>query len=166
MNYALDNLYEPDAFPQIVLSGINDGQNVGLIPPGGFLSQVSGTIGAAKTAARRGVPALASSQGDGDPVDFPTGVAEVMMWLSENRTLIADTNLETDIILSLNIPSCNTGMIRNPLVPLDVALATENPNNFVITGPQDCEAEGVDPDDDVSAFFTGWVTLSEVPTTD
>ena len=46
--YALDNLY-PNEPPHVVLSGINEGQNVGNIM--GLLSQVSGTVGAAKTAA-------------------------------------------------------------------------------------------------------------------
>jgi len=66
--YALENLY-PDAPPHVVLSGINEGQNVGDIS-GGLLSQISGTVGAAKTAACADVPALASSQGDGETVDF------------------------------------------------------------------------------------------------
>jgi len=162
VNYALDNLY-PDDPPDVVLSGINDGQNVGNLPPAGLLSQISGTVGAAKTAARRGVPALASSQGDGDPVDFPAGVPEVLLWLSEHRAALAEGSVPTTNIDSLNIPSRNQGSIRNPLKPLEVPLATENPNNFLLIGPQDCEREGVELDTDVNAFFTGWVTLTQVP---
>lgn len=163
VNYALDNLYPSGEGPDVVLSGINDGQNVGNVGPNGFLSQVSGTVGAAKTAARRGVPALASSQGDGDPVDFAAGVPEVLLWLSEHRAALAEGTVTTSSIDSLNIPSCNPGSIRNPLEPLEVPLATENPNDYPLTGTQDCEAVGVDPDTDVNAFFTGWVTLTEVP---
>ncbi|MDH3200486.1 MAG: 5'/3'-nucleotidase SurE [Myxococcales bacterium] len=166
VNYALDNLYPANEPPDVVLSGINDGQNVGNVTINGqpgFLSQISGTIGAAKTAARRGVPALASSQGDGDPVDFPAGVAEVLLWLSEHRDALAEGSVSTTSIDSLNIPSCDRGSIRNPLEPLEVPLATENPNDFTLSGLQDCEAVGIDPDTDVNAFFTGWVTLSEVP---
>ncbi len=167
VNYALDNLYPANEPPDVVLSGINDGQNVGNVTIGGmpgFLSQRSGTIGAAKTAARRGVPALASSQGDGRTVDFPTGVAEVLFWLSEHRAALAEGTVPTTSIDSLNIPSCDQGSIRNPLDPLEVPLATENPNDFVLaTGLQDCEAMGIDPDTDVNAFFTGWVTLSQIP---
>ncbi|MCZ6806160.1 MAG: survival protein SurE [Deltaproteobacteria bacterium] len=163
VNYALDNLYPADEPPDVVLSGINDGQNVGNIGAEGLLSQISGTVGAAKTAARGGVPALASSQGDGDPVDFPAGVAEVLLWLSEHRVALAEGNVSTTNIDSLNIPSCDQGSIRNPLEPLEVPLATENPNGFSLIGSQDCQAEGIDPDTDVNAFFTGWVTLTQVP---
>ena len=163
VNYALDTLYPADDPPDVVLSGINDGQNVGNVGPNGFLSQVSGTVGAAKTAARRGVPALASSQGDADSVDFPAGVAEVLLWLSEHRVALAEGSVSTTSIDSLNIPSCDQGSIRNPLEPLEVPLDTENLNTFPLTGTQNCQAEGIDPDTDVNAFFTGWVTLTEVP---
>ena len=165
VNYALDNLYPQDDPPDVVLSGVNAGQNVGNIGANGFLSQISGTVGAAKTAARRGVPALASSQGDGDDgFDFPAGVGEVLQWLSVNRAAIAEGSLPLATIDSLNIPTCDGSSIRNPLDPLEVPLATENPNSFVLSGTQDCDAIGIDPDTDVDAFFTGYVTLTEVPT--
>lgn len=164
VNYALDNIYPADDPPDVVLSGINDQQNVGNIPPNGFLSQTSGTIGAAKTAAQRGVPALASSAGVGAVVDFPAGVAEVLLWLSEHRDALAEGTVLTATIDSLNIPSCDQGSIRNPLDPLEVPLATDNPNGYPLAvGEQDCEATGVEPDTDINAFFTGWVTLTQVP---
>lgn len=164
--YALDNLYPPDDPPDVVLSGVNAGQNVGNLPPNGFLSQVSGTVGAAKTAARRGVPALASSQGDGNSgFDYVAGVQEVLAWLAANRQAIAEGTLPLTTIDSLNIPTCEGGTtIRNPLEPLPVPLATENPNGFRLLDRQDCDATGIDPDTDINAFFTGWVTLTEVPT--
>jgi 5'-nucleotidase len=163
VNYALDHLYPAGKPAHLVLSGLNRGQNIGNIQPGGLLTQFSGTIGAAKTAARRGVPALACSQGFGDPVDYPAGVDEVMSWLAQNRNALANGSVTTTTIANLNIPSCNVGSIRNPLDPLDVPLATANPNGFSLAGPQDCQAVGVDPDTDVDAFLTGWVTLSPVP---
>ncbi|MEM7135933.1 MAG: 5'/3'-nucleotidase SurE [Myxococcota bacterium] len=166
VNYALDNLYPENDPPDVVLSGINAGQNVGNIGVNGFLSQISGTIGAAKAAARRDVPALASSQGDGagETFDFPAGVDEVLTWLTDNRAAIAAGDLPLSTVPSLNIPTCTSGSIRNPLDPLPVPLATENPNSFPLSGTQDCNAMGIDPDTDVNAFFTGYVTLSDVPT--
>ncbi|MEM8606572.1 MAG: 5'/3'-nucleotidase SurE [Myxococcota bacterium] len=163
VNYALDNLYPADDPPDVVLSGINEGQNVGNLPPVGLLSQISGTVGAAKTAARRGVPALASSQGDGEPFDYPAGVDEVLQWLAVNRTAIAEGTLPIATIDSINIPTCRGSSIRNPLDPLPVPLGTENPNGFVLSGTQDCDAIGIDPDTDINAFFTGYVTITEVP---
>ena len=47
--------------PNVVMSGINTGQNLGP------LTDLSGTIGAARMAAKRGIPAVAFSQGVGDP---------------------------------------------------------------------------------------------------
>ena len=87
--YALENLF-PNGPPHVVLSGINEGQNVGAVPSGqlSFLSGISGTVGAAKTAACLGVPALASSQGqvkENGTVNYPAGLAEVLLWLEANR---------------------------------------------------------------------------------
>lgn len=87
VNYALENLYMADEPPHVVVSGINAGQNVS--EP--IATSVSGTVGAAKTAARSGVPALAASQGgpqQGSNFDFPAGVNAVLGWLSENRAIL------------------------------------------------------------------------------
>ena len=58
-----------DEPPHLVVSGINEGQNIG------ELTELSGTVGAARTGARAGIPALATSQALGDPPDYPTGVS-------------------------------------------------------------------------------------------
>lgn len=160
--YALESLY-PDAPPHVVLSGLNDTQNVGNLGELGALSQVSGTVGGAKTAACLGVPALASSQGEGDTIDFEAGVAEVMRWLADNRAelLAGEVPLEKlENITSINVPSCDTGEIRGRV---DVRLATENPDGFDPRGPQDCESTVEDPQDDFQAFFNGFVAVTPVP---
>ena len=155
--YALENLY-PDEPPHVVLSGINEGQNVGNV--GGLLSQISGTVGAAKTAACSRVPALATSQGDGDVVDYPSGVMEVVAWVEDNRAALLAGEIELDDITSINIPSCDAGAIRGRL---EVPLATENPNGILLTGPQDCESTVEDVPNDVEAFFNGYTTVTLVP---
>ena len=53
VNYALDVL---KLSPDLVVSGSNAGQNLGVVAP------ISGTVGAARTAVRRGVPGVAVSQ--------------------------------------------------------------------------------------------------------
>ena len=50
--------------PDVVLSGINAGQNLGGVV------DLSGTVGAARAAAARGIPALAVSQGLGDAPQY------------------------------------------------------------------------------------------------
>src|SRR4051812_35397230 len=50
--------------PDIVVSGINQGQNIG------ELIDISGTVGAARTAARLGIPSIAVSQGIASNIDY------------------------------------------------------------------------------------------------
>lgn len=157
--YAFENLY-PDAPPHVVLSGINDSQNVGNVGVAGALSQISGTVGAAKTAACADVPALASSQGEGDTIDFDAGVVEVLDWLQENRAALLAGEAPVENITSINIPSCNTGAIRGRV---DVPLATENPDNYPLLGTQDCESTLENPQNDLEAFFNGYVAVTLVP---
>lgn len=155
--YALDNLYT-DEPPHVVLSGINDGQNVG--NDRGALSQISGTVGAAKTAACLGIPALATSQGEGEVVDFPSAVAEVVAWVQSNRTALIAGRVGVDEITSINVPSCDTGSIRGRV---EVPLATANPNDYDLTGPQNCESTVEDVPNDIEAFFNGYTTVTSVP---
>jgi 5'-nucleotidase len=159
--YGLQNLF-PDAPPHVVLSGINKGQNVGNIV-GGLLSQISGTVGAAKTAACSGVPALASSQGEAedDDLDYDAGVAEVLTWLEANRAALLAGTVPLDDITSINIPTCAPGSEIRGL--LEVPLATENPNAWSLGGPQDCASTVEDPPNDIEAFFNGYVTVTAVP---
>ncbi|MBW2381540.1 MAG: survival protein SurE [Deltaproteobacteria bacterium] len=156
--YGLENLY-PDAPPHVVLSGINEGQNVGLWN-GTLLSQISGTVGAAKTAACLGVPALASSQGEGDVIDYDSGVAAVLAWLEANRADLLAGEVSLENITSINIPSCDTGSIRGAV---EVPLGTEKPDDLVLTGPQDCESTLENPGDDIEGFFNGFTTITPVP---
>ncbi len=156
--YALENLYT-DEPPHVVVSGINEGQNVGDVA-GGLLSQISGTVGAAKTAACSGIPALASSQGEGDVVDYPSGVAEVLAWIEANRAALLAGQVGLENITSINIPSCDAGAIRGSL---EVPLATDNPNGYTLNGPQDCESTVDDVPNDVEAFFNGYTTTTQVP---
>jgi 5'-nucleotidase len=155
--YALENLY-PGAVPHVVLSGLNAGQNVGDIS--GVLSQISGTVGAAKTAACLGVPALASSQGEGETLDFESGVAEVSRWLEDNRAALLAGEVPLENITSINIPSCDTGSIRGRV---EVPLGTTKPDYVpTLNGPQDCESTLENPTDDVEAFFNGYVSVTPV----
>lgn len=154
--YALENLY-PDAPPHVVLSGINQGQNVGNVGDNGVLSQISGTVGAAKTAACADIPALASSQGFGDPIDYGPGVVEVVAWLEENREALLRGQVPVDNITSINIPTCGAGIDVRGRV--DVPLATTGSP----AGPQDCESTSGAPVDDIDGFLNGYVTITPVP---
>jgi 5'-nucleotidase len=146
-------LDEQGVSPDLVFSGINDGQNVGP------LVNVSGTVGAARTAARRGFPAVAVSQGLGSPADFPTGVEVALNWFAEHRGEVESGTLGTDTITSINVPTCTAGELRGTLdVPLATDFGTANP-----LGPQDCTSTLMDPADDAEAFFNGFAAVTAVP---
>ena len=132
--------------PDLVISGINDGQNIAQVV------NISGTVGAARQAAQLGVPALATSQGFGDPPDFPTAVELVMDWLDDNIAAIRDGSLGSDTISSLNVPTCPQGSIQG-LVEVPVS-STEGDINAV-----DC-AGTAEPTDDLTAFTNGWAALT------
>jgi len=158
VNYALDpsnGLYMADSLPHVVISGINTGQNLGAP-----IISISGTVGAAKTAARdHGIPALASSQGLPEPdgeYDYPSGVEAVLAWLAEHRGALAVGTVTTTEIDSINIPSCAAGsMIRGTL-----EIAISETSTFQA---QDCESDLANPQTDVEAFDNGYTTLSAVP---
>ncbi len=166
VNYALDpanGLYAAGSLPHVVISGINEGQNVSE-----FVATVaSGTVGAAKTAARNhGIPALATSQGssEGPPIpppgsvyDYDSGVSAALAWLAEHRSALAAGTVTTATVDSLNTPSCTAGSVRGLR---EVPLAVDGTDAFK---PQDCESTLEDPQDDVEAFINGFNALSPVP---
>ncbi|MFM7141124.1 MAG: 5'/3'-nucleotidase SurE [Alphaproteobacteria bacterium] len=156
VNYALANLYPAGTRPDVVIAGINEGQNVSEV----VATQISGTVGAAKTAARSGIPALASSQGIPGPggfYDYPAGVQAVLAWLAAHRAALAAGSMPPGVD-SVNIPSCNAGSIRGTIVGLPLA-----PTPAGAFGTQDCESTLEDPDDDVQAFVNGFIPVTAVP---
>lgn len=145
--YALDGLgLEPD----LVVSGINEGQNIG------DAVELSGTVGAARTAARRGLPALAVSAGLADLVDYETAVELALDWVEEHRD---DLSPFEGQVVSINVPSCTEGEVRGVVeVPVGSGLGLE-------VAP-DCTSALTEPVDDVEAFANGYASLSEVGTGD
>ena len=135
----------------LVISGINDGQNIAQVV------DISGTVGAARQAAQLGVPALATSQGFGDPPDFPTAVGLVMNWLDDNIDAVRAGTLGTDMVSNLNVPTCPDGEIQG-LVEVPVSEVDGDINAV------DCTGDGA-PVDDLTGFTNGWATLSQLAPT-
>jgi 5'-nucleotidase len=134
--------------PDVVLSGVNQGQNLGA------LSDVSGTVGAARTAARHGIPALAISQGTGNPPDYASGAKLAVKWLKEHRKkLLTHPPASVD---NLNVPTCATGAIRGEI---EVPLA---PNAENAVNASDCASTLKNPVDDIQAFNNGYATLTTI----
>ncbi|MEO6318177.1 MAG: 5'/3'-nucleotidase SurE [Acidimicrobiales bacterium] len=149
---ALDELgLEPD----VVVSGINEGQNTGP------LAFISGTVGAARTAARRGIPAVAGSAGLGEGADYASAVAFVVEWIEEHRAELLSGGAATDTITSFNVLDCTAGDPKGDV--LEVALASaflEGVEPFT----SDCTLEpATAPTDDVAALAAGFAAETQVP---
>ncbi|QXC62144.1 hypothetical protein KSP35_04860 [Aquihabitans sp. G128] len=140
--------------PDLVITGINEGQNLGP------LVNASGTVGAARAAVARGVPALATSSGLGQPVDYDAAVPFVLDWVKQHREAI-EAGDEPAAVTNLNVPSCATGEVRD-LVETETDL--DGKAGDALKGTQDCS--GTDPADeaagDITEFTAGFATLSPV----
>jgi 5'-nucleotidase len=137
--------------PDLVVSGINAGANMGPAV------ELSGTVGAARAAVQRGIPALAASQGPlTPPFDFPAGVDQVIAWFQANRAAIADGTMQHTTVSNLNIPSCATGSVRGQK---DEPLATTTEG---YSSTPDCTSTATDPSDDIAAYLVGFAPLTQV----
>jgi len=137
----------------LVISGINKGQNVG------SLTNISGTVGAARAGVAKGVPALAVSQGAGDSPDFPTGVRLALEWVADHRTALLVGRSFPVTVANLNIPTCPSGEVRGVVeVPAaaDAEGAGDTPN-CASTEPATSATT------DIAAFKIGFASLSELP---
>jgi len=136
--------------PDLVVSGINEGQNLGP------LVDISGTVGAARAAARRGVPALAVSQGLGQDLDYDVAAGLVVDWINQNMDALRAGEVPADVVNNLNVPTCDTGELRG-----QVEVASATGGNPLSTS--DCTSTAEGATDDVTAFTNGYATLTEVP---
>jgi 5'-nucleotidase len=140
--------------PHLVVSGINEGQNTGP------LAYVSGTVGAARSAARRGIPAVAGSAGFGDGADYEAAAALVVEWIEEHRAELAAGTSSVDTVTSFNVPDCTAGSIKELR---EVPLAAAIPDG-VDPFTSDCSVEPATPPvDDVAAVAAGHAAVTAVP---
>ena len=151
VRYAFDTLHIK---PDVVVSGVNMGQNVGQ-----FIN-VSGTVGAARAGAARGVPAVASSQGLGNPVQFQVTADAVVKWLTDNRSkLHADPGSKAGVVTNINGPSCAAGLKPRGTITLPPAPAG-TPN--ALSAKQDC-ASTATPTNDVEGLNEGYIVVDTIP---
>lgn len=151
VNVALDQL---DIVPNLVVSGVNSGQNVGP------LAALSGTVGAARTAARAGFPAVAASAGLVSDADFDAAADLVVEWIDDNRNALVNNAANVETVTSFNVPECTAGSIRELVeVPLGNSIP-EGVNVFF----SDCsvEPDGA-PTTDVDAIIKGFAAETQVP---
>jgi 5'-nucleotidase len=140
--------------PDLVVSGINRGDNAGLT------IYISGTLGAAREAAFDGIPAVAASLESSTQMDYAPGAAVTARIASE----VLKRGLPQGTFLSVNLPAAPIKGIR--VVPhslkagVDRYERRENPRHEVYywnlwTGPVD-----PDPRTDVGAIRQGFVAVT------
>ncbi len=145
--------------PHLVVTGINEGQNIGP------LTELSGTVGAARTGARAGIPALAVSQGlfinGGPEPDYPSAVELALDWVTEHRDelVAAEPSSGVAAVTNINVPTCPSGELSELV---EVPVATEAEAAGLDLGAVDCEAPAEDPTNDVNGCLTGHPVLSEL----
>ena len=138
--------------PDLVVSGVNNGANLGP------LAGVSGTVGAARAAFGRGIPALAASQGvdDGLSPDYSAGAAQVVTWVQSHRAaLVGHTYGSAALSGNLNVPTCPGGRIRGPV---SAPLATSFGGLNIAT--VDCSSTATSYSDDAHAFVLGYAVIA------
>jgi 5'-nucleotidase len=149
VNFALDGGITTK--PHLVASGVNAGQNLGPV------INVSGTVGAARTAVRRAIPAVAISQGTGEPPDYAAGVREAVRWVKQHRKTLTKKNAAAPTeVTNINVPTCTSGKVRGVV---EVPSATTGDAG----APSDCTSKLKNPTDDVVAFTNGYAAVSKVP---
>jgi 5'-nucleotidase len=145
VGWALANMKRP----QLVVSGVNDGQNLGAF------TTISGTVGAARTAARAGIPALAVSQGLGNPIAYQVAAQYAVRWVKAHRSAVTKPKKKAPILFeNLNVPTCTAGAIRGEVT---VPAAT---TSVKALAPADCMSTMPNPPDDITAFVNGYAVLS------
>lgn len=149
VNWALDGGL--DVTPDLVVTGINSVQNLGAVG-----NQLSGTIGAARAGAAKGIASLATSTALNDQVDYDLAATYVVEWVEANRDALLAGELSGDTVLleNLNVPVCTVGEIRG-VVEVPMSDQTEG-----AIADQDCTSDLEDPADDITGFNNGFVTIS------
>ena len=148
VRYALDTL---KITPDVVVSGINAGQNLGPI------TNISGTVGAAKAAATRDIPAIAASQGLADTPRYDVGAKLVLTWVRAHRAGFLAGTAAVDVV-NLNIPSCPTPLRGVKVVPLAV-------DGAGAVDPPDCASTVTDITTDVAAFHNAFAAVTQLTAT-
>ena len=148
IRYAVEDLgLEPD----LVVSGINAGQNLGPVV------DLSGTVGAARAAVARGIPAVATSAGLGAEIDYDSVAEVVLEWITDNRDAFG-----ADDVVNINGPTCAAGEVRGTLETVSATAETLAGRN-VLAADVDCSAEpATEPVDDVGGFNAGFIVIADV----
>ena len=148
---ALDEL---ELEPHLVVAGVNEGNNIGPV------AALSGTVGVARTALRRGIPAVAASAAlEFDEDEFAVAADLVTRWITQNREALLAGSFPAEAVVSFNIPDCDPEDMGEVI---EVPLATAFPDG-VNPFESSCDLSNTEPADDYQALSTGFPTMTKVP---
>jgi 5'-nucleotidase len=147
-----------DARPDLVLSGINHGTNLG--------SDVhySGTVAGAREACLQGVPAVAVSLERGDPMRWDTAAGVVLQVVAR----LAAAPLPPGVLLNVNVPNVPPSALRGVrpcrlgerfyAPKVDARTDPRGQPYFWLGGPH--SHFGEDPETDGPLLSEGWATMT------
>jgi 5'-nucleotidase len=166
--------------PDLVVSGINRGQNAGQ-----EVVDISGTVGAALTAARLGIPAIAVSHGIAfssaaqyiESATYGAGLVErFRMSRGFRAKLSSRSGARFALVLNVNFPSCASGTTRGvvlvPIGPINqvtgytLSGSMGSTQTFTPTVASlnpfadNCLSTVTDPATDVEGLANGFATLT------
>jgi 5'-nucleotidase len=140
--------------PDLVVSGINRGDNAGLT------LYVSGTLGAAREAAFDGIPAIAASQAIGPDMDYRAGAAFVGRLAAE----VLQRGVPRGTLLSVNIPAGEVKGVKVVAHAMTAGVNTYdrrvNPRNETYFWNVWTEPTSDDRDTDVGAVRNGYIAVT------
>jgi 5'-nucleotidase len=150
---ALDKLMPRQ--PDLVVSGINRGENLGIVV------YYSGTLGAAREAAMVGIPAIAVSMGGSNEADYAATAAAVRAIVEQLR---AKDLLKPGLFLNVNAPE---GRTKGVLVTRLSVKANEqlyerrvNPRGTIYYWPGYRPLDKEEQGTDVWGFLNGYITVT------
>ncbi len=144
--------------PDVVISGINRGENLGVV------SFSSGTVGAAREAAIKRIPALAISQRVNENANYEETASFVRHLVQQLKN---KGQLRPGLFLNVNVPSDNQEKIKGALITRQGLTSTTlsferrtNPEGKIyfwsIYRPFERDSEGTD----VAAFNRGYISIT------
>jgi 5'-nucleotidase len=140
--------------PDLVVSGINRGDNAGLT------IYVSGTLGAAREAAFDGIPAIASSLVDSPKMDYAPGAAVLGRLAAETLK----RGLPKGVFLSVNFPALDIRGIKVVRHSLEAGVTRferrESPERQVYFWNIWDPPADLDPQTDAGALRDGYVAVT------
>lgn len=145
------------ARPDVVLSGINRGENLGTV------TFYSATVGAAREAALLGLPALSVNLGAGDGMDYETA-AQVTAGIVR---ALGPGGISPGTFLNINFPALPRERLRgiritrqDPRAPTYHFEETVSPDGSAFYTPRWEHLEPDSPDTDIWALRNGYVSVS------